>query len=384
MFSLLLAAALVIDAGVPQQSPTVAILELKTHLKGAERRAIDIGYLSGVVRSGALSLGGLRVMTHENMLALLAPTGRKLEDCEGECEVETGRKLGADAIVSGELLRFGESYKVALRLHDTREGWLLSSVQASGATAAELEMSIQHELTTLYAPLAARIPAATAVGSAIPQELRALAAEASSAPACEQSARAAKLQAAERGWVALRACIERGTFSRGVFTDLRGLLGEAWEKQMQSRSDAGQLLAKVIALRGGDVEGDLELLQQHRVPLFSLLAAQEQPDAMHGRFLVLRARVGESVGAGLALRETSLHSRGRELAPRYQPPNRATGRYTNVVQETGRGAIVRGARDPFLSRGKEFIFLARVDGVQDGQPALSLIAYFEPNPLLVD
>ena len=61
------------------------------------------------------SLGGLRVMTHENMLALLAPTGRKLE------------------------------------------------------------ASIQQQLTALDAPLAARMPAATRSERAVPEELRALA-----------------------------------------------------------------------------------------------------------------------------------------------------------------------------------------------------------------
>ena len=39
------------------------------------------------------SVPGVSLMTRENMLVLLQSSGKKLEDCEGECEVETGRRL---------------------------------------------------------------------------------------------------------------------------------------------------------------------------------------------------------------------------------------------------------------------------------------------------
>jgi len=66
------------------------------------------------------------------VIVLLESQGKHIEDCEGECEVDTGRRLGADYVVSGELLRIGTSFKLDLRLHETREGQLLRVAAASG------------------------------------------------------------------------------------------------------------------------------------------------------------------------------------------------------------------------------------------------------------
>ena len=75
---------------------------------------------------------GLDIMTRENLVVLLQSTGKKLEECEGECEVDTGRRIGADTIVSGEIQKVGTRYKLTLRLHDTHEGRLLASAIGSG------------------------------------------------------------------------------------------------------------------------------------------------------------------------------------------------------------------------------------------------------------
>src|SRR5437867_1668737 len=85
---------------------SLAVLELRSRLPEADRAAIDTAFLTDRVRAAALQAApGLRLMTRENVMVLLKSLGRTLEDCEGECEVETGRKLGADYVVSGEALR---------------------------------------------------------------------------------------------------------------------------------------------------------------------------------------------------------------------------------------------------------------------------------------
>ncbi len=145
----------------------MAVLELKSKLKGQEKEDIDAGYLADVVRSGALdAMPGLRVMTHENMLVLLAATGRKLDECEGECEVDTGRRLGADIVVSGELLKFGSNYKLNLRMHQTSDGRLLAGAQASGKTVDELDQATSAAVRKLLAGLAPPKPAPAPVTSA--------------------------------------------------------------------------------------------------------------------------------------------------------------------------------------------------------------------------
>lgn len=55
----------------------------------------------------------LDVMTRENLLVLLQASGKKIEDCEGECEVDTGKRIGADLIVRGKSRRWGRGSRSA-------------------------------------------------------------------------------------------------------------------------------------------------------------------------------------------------------------------------------------------------------------------------------
>ncbi len=142
----------------------LAVLEIKSKLGGAEAASVDAAYLTDVIRSAALeALPGLRVMTRENMFVLVQSAGKSLADCEGECEVDTGRKLGADLVVSGELLKFGSKFKLDLRLHDTREGRLLSGAQASGKSVDELDEATGAAVKKLFVGLQ---PPAAASGAA--------------------------------------------------------------------------------------------------------------------------------------------------------------------------------------------------------------------------
>src|SRR5207237_846833 len=88
-----------------------------------------------------------------NMLVLLQASGKDLANCEGECEVDTARRIGADAVVSGELLKFGTQYKLNMKLHDTRSGELIAGAVAAGATADDLDRSLAQACEKLFAPL---------------------------------------------------------------------------------------------------------------------------------------------------------------------------------------------------------------------------------------
>jgi hypothetical protein len=138
----------------------LAVLKFRNKLQGPERAAVDDEYLADEVRSAALRIApGVRVMTRENMAVLLRQSGRTPEDCEGECEVETGRRLSADLVVSGDLLRFGSGYRLVLRLHDTREGRLLAGTLASGDTLDELDKSAKAAMNDLLGGLAVPVSA---------------------------------------------------------------------------------------------------------------------------------------------------------------------------------------------------------------------------------
>ncbi len=138
------------------QSQSVAVLEFRDKVPPEQR--IDAAYLSDQVRAEVKTrLPQSRVITRENMLVLLKSNGKTLEDCEGECEVETGRRIGADLVVSGELLKFGTQYKLNMKLHDTRSGELLSGTVASGANADELDRALRPAVDKLLAALGPQV-----------------------------------------------------------------------------------------------------------------------------------------------------------------------------------------------------------------------------------
>jgi TolB-like protein len=138
-----------------QRKPSlVAVLDFKSKLKGDDAESLDAAYFSNAVRAAVRRKApSVRVMTRENVVVLLEAQGKKLDDCEGECEVDTGRRLGADFVVSGELLRVGTSYKLDLRLHETRDGQLLGGAAASGHTVDELDANAGQVIGELISPL---------------------------------------------------------------------------------------------------------------------------------------------------------------------------------------------------------------------------------------
>jgi len=127
----------------------LAVLDLKNFTKDLTRE--NAQYFTDVIRQASLRMEpGLDIMTRENLMVLLQSSGKKLEECEGECEVDTGRRIGADQIISGEIQKVGTKYKLTLRLHDTHEGRLLASSIGSGKTIDELDEGAQKAAEDLF------------------------------------------------------------------------------------------------------------------------------------------------------------------------------------------------------------------------------------------
>jgi hypothetical protein len=126
------------------------VLELRNFTRDLTRE--NAQYFTDVVRGAALKTQPqLEVITRENLIVLLQASGKDLASCEGECEVDTGRRIGADLIVSGEIQKLGPLYKMSLRMHETREGRLISSSIASGASIVELDQGAQKAAQELLA-----------------------------------------------------------------------------------------------------------------------------------------------------------------------------------------------------------------------------------------
>jgi hypothetical protein len=266
----------------------------------------------------------------------------------------------------------------------------------------------------------------------------AFAGEALSPRECEHNARTLRESNANDAWSALVACATRNRWPRGDFTELDAITSGFWDDDLQSRPDAPWLIARVIALRGGDVEGDVVLAQKARVPIFTLAAALRQPDVYKGRWVLVRGSLedvkGNESGTAGMVHETSLRGTARDVDVGYgysvsssssgtvhgsgessysssrYGKEKASGsgsasysgsstyttsftkkKYENEKVETGRLAVGKLPQaDPFLEPGKEFIFLARFDGVKpssdaDAKPVavMNISAYYKPNALLI-
>jgi hypothetical protein len=247
---------------------------------------------------------------------------------------------------------------------------------------------------------------------------------------CEAAARALQPRSREKAWATLRACV-----GRGGFTELSRVVDGAWDEELRTRSDAGVLIAAVVAARGGDVTGDLGALRQRRIPLFALGPSISHPDLYKGRLVLVRARVDDvrsekgrttvqlmefaiggrtqwvegntrtvssssSRGSASIDVSTTRHGSGKGNA-RFDRNStsswgRETKRFDNVAEETGNVALAKlSAPDPFLEPGRQFIVLGRFDGVRElandsdddaGSTVgvMSVIAYFEPSPIMVE
>jgi hypothetical protein len=220
------------------------------------------------------------------------------------------------------------------------------------------------------------------------------AARTEAAARCAEAAR--RVVDAEARWRALGVCVDAGHFDA-----LASLLGGAWDADLLLRPDALRLLARVIAMRGGDVERDLALVHERRVPLFSLAEAMARPSLYRGRWVLVRAQAGETPSSAY-LRVAEMHlvadpvevqlAARSYASTRWQgaPPQDSTAatvwglserRWRNLDVATGREALVR-LPDPFFDPERVYLVLARFDGVRaedDGEVALlSASAYFVP------
>lgn len=121
--------------GVAQARPRVAVIEAITPPDTPVRRAMD--WTDGVRGALQRHLGATHtIMTRQNIESLLPP-GTDLADCEGDCEVETGRNVGADLIVSVRIA----ADAVRVTILRTQDGQVVG--QGREAIAGQVDAALQ-------------------------------------------------------------------------------------------------------------------------------------------------------------------------------------------------------------------------------------------------
>ncbi len=128
----------------------IAVLQL---VNKAKIDTDDVSYLTTQIQEKIQekTVGKYQVMTQENILTLLPPD-KKLEDCvASECEVDTGRILGAELIVTGQIVKFGtqKDLRCTIKLHETKTGTLLSSQTIKAKNIDQIESQLLDTLDKL-------------------------------------------------------------------------------------------------------------------------------------------------------------------------------------------------------------------------------------------
>jgi hypothetical protein len=216
---------------------------------------------------------------------------------------------------------------------------------------------------------------------------------------CENLARQYFAADANRGWAVLRACVDKGDF-----TALRVLLSPPWLTEMKHRDDAPEVIAAVMAARGGDVTSDMEFVRKNRILLFDLAMASKAGDRLNGRNVVFLAHVADGKpkqsGYALELAELGIYAEfvGEHpingVVQKHITTHRVDGNlqtsgvlgsgnvhgtmhtestsgtfkrfYENTAEETGRMIwAAADMKDPFLVPGRDLVVLAKLDGIKD-------------------
>jgi TolB-like protein len=128
----------------------VAVLELRNE---ANITSQETAYLTDKVRNAAsrtLGPSGFIVMTKENIRDLLPP-GTDLAKCTtASCEVEVGRKIGADYIVTGEILKFSDGFRANLKAHHSGTGAFLGAEVCKGKSLESIEGGMMEAAKSLF------------------------------------------------------------------------------------------------------------------------------------------------------------------------------------------------------------------------------------------
>jgi hypothetical protein len=148
--SLVLATA---AAAAPSRLAALDLVDPGNRLSTGEAQVLSDA-MRGAIRD-VLPPSRYVIMTRENIFELL-PRGTDLADCIGSCAVETGRRIGADYIVTGRVGMLGDQVRVWLEIHETATANLLSIEDASGDDVTELE----RDLRIAAADLALVLPGA--------------------------------------------------------------------------------------------------------------------------------------------------------------------------------------------------------------------------------
>ena len=108
----------------------------------------DRQYLTNVLREEAVNqlpaVENYTIMTRENILQMLPP-GKSIEDCEGNCLVETAKNIAADFICQARVGSFSGELTLSAEIYETAGNKLIASFNGQGPDVNQLLQLIREK-----------------------------------------------------------------------------------------------------------------------------------------------------------------------------------------------------------------------------------------------
>ena len=127
----------------------LAVLEFR----GVGLNAQIVLNLSDQTRRAAtelLSKDEYLILTRETMMEILSDMGKDATCLDGMCELEVGRNIQADIIVTGDIVQYGDTYVLTLKLYSTVSGALLHTVEVQEKDLLALKNKTFSESKVLF------------------------------------------------------------------------------------------------------------------------------------------------------------------------------------------------------------------------------------------
>lgn len=119
---------------------TVAVLEVENDLVGGARNQVDFSLLTDNLRKRVSKSGlGLLVMDRDAIFQILSANEKKVLECSANCEVQLGKILRSDYVISGRLGKQGAAFRLYLLMYRSQDGALLSDAVAVSQELASLD-----------------------------------------------------------------------------------------------------------------------------------------------------------------------------------------------------------------------------------------------------
>ena len=128
----------------------VAVLEFEA-ANMSDAILLKLSESARVTARDVLPQSEFQLLMRENMVQILRDNELDPSCVEGGCEVETGRNIGADYIISGAVLPLEGQYLLTLKLFATETGNLLSAEETETYTELELLQSLKFATRALLA-----------------------------------------------------------------------------------------------------------------------------------------------------------------------------------------------------------------------------------------